>query len=77
MAGILQNAFGNTAYVNQTNLNGKLKKLGVGASKNLGGHGPPNPPFRIATAPLQESCALLFLSGCTSARVVRINWQLC
>jgi len=29
MAGILQNAFGNRAYVNQTNLNGKLrKKLG-------------------------------------------------
>jgi len=44
MAGILQNAFGNRAYVNQTNLNGKLgKKLG-GQAKIWGGHGPPGPP---------------------------------
>jgi len=26
---------------------------------------------------LQESCALSFRLGCTSAHVVRINWQLC
>jgi len=26
---------------------------------------------------LQESCALAFHSGHTSARVVNINWQLC
>jgi len=31
------------AYVNQTNLNGKLRK-NWGPSKNLGGHGPPRPP---------------------------------
>jgi len=49
MAGI-----GNPVCVNQTNLNGKLrKKLGGpngGPSKKLGGHGPPRPPLRIATA---------------------------
>jgi len=50
----LHNAFGNPTYVNQTNLNGKLrKKLAGGANggpnKNLGGHGPPRPPLRIAT----------------------------
>jgi len=35
------------------NLNGKLRKKLEGAkerpSKNLGGHGPPRPPLRIAT----------------------------
>ena len=49
----LQNAFSNPAYVNQTNLNGKLRnKLGGPnrrLSKNLGVHGPPRPPLRIAT----------------------------
>jgi len=44
----LQNAFGNPAYVNQTNLNGKLrKKLGGpngGPRKNLGGPWPTQPP---------------------------------
>jgi len=49
MAGILQNTFGNPAYVNQTNLNGKLrKKLGEpngGPSKNLGGMAHPGPPL--------------------------------
>jgi len=41
-----------TVYVNQTNLNGKLrKKLGGttrGPSKNLGDHVPPRSPLRIA-----------------------------
>jgi len=50
MAGILQNAFGNPAYVNQTNLNWKLRKnLGKpngGPSKNLGGGmAHPGPPL--------------------------------
>jgi len=31
------------------NLNGKLRKKLRGPSKNLGGHGPPRPPLRIAT----------------------------
>jgi len=43
----LQNAFGNPAYVNQTNLNGKLRKNLGGPN---GGHGPPRHPLRIATA---------------------------
>jgi len=38
----LQNAFGNPAYVNQTNLNGKLRKK-LGWEANGGGHGPPRP----------------------------------
>ena len=51
----LQNAFGNPTYVNQTNLNGKLRKKHWGPngapSKNLGGgHGPRRPPFRISPA---------------------------
>jgi len=49
----LQNAFGNPAYVNQTNLNGKLRKNWGGQTggqeKIWGGHGPPSPPLRIAT----------------------------
>jgi len=44
MTGILQNAFCNPAYVNQTNLNGKLRKNleapNGGPSKNLGGAWP-------------------------------------
>jgi len=36
-------------YVYQTNLNGKLRKKLGEPSKNLGGHGPPRPPLRIAT----------------------------
>ena len=49
MVGILQNAFGNTAYVNQTNLNGKLrKKLGGtnGGQAKIwgGGMAHPGPP---------------------------------
>jgi len=44
----LQNAFGNPVYVNQTNLNEKLrKKLGGpngGPSKKLGGMAQPDPP---------------------------------
>jgi len=43
-----------STYVNRMNLNGKLrKKLGGpnrGPSNNLGDHGPPRPPLRIATA---------------------------
>jgi len=49
----LQNAFGNPAYVNQANLNGKLrKKLGGqtgGQAKNWRGMAHPG-PLRIATA---------------------------
>jgi len=45
----LQNEFGNLAYVNQTNLNGKLrKKLGGsnrGPSKNMGTMAHPGPPL--------------------------------
>jgi len=33
----LQNAFGNPAYVNQTNLKRRIKKKPGGPSKNLGG----------------------------------------
>jgi len=44
----LQNAFGNPAYVNQTNLNGKLIKKTVGPnggpSKNLGAMAHPGSP---------------------------------
>jgi len=42
----LQNAFGNPAYVNQTNLNGKreIKKKTGGASKNLGWPWPTQAP---------------------------------
>jgi len=39
----LQNAFGNCAYVNQTNLKGKLRKKLGGPSKNLEGHGSRRP----------------------------------
>jgi len=49
----LQNAFGNPVYVNQTNLNGKLRKqLGgqTGAKQKSGGAmAHPVPPLRIAT----------------------------
>jgi len=45
----LENAFGNPAYVNQTNLNGKLRKKwgwsNGGPSKNLRDHGPPRHPL--------------------------------
>jgi len=42
----LQNACGNPTYVNQTNLNGKLrKKLGGGQAKIWGSHGPSSPPL--------------------------------
>jgi len=36
-------------YVYQMNLKGKLTKKLWGPSKNLGGHGPPRLPLRIAT----------------------------
>jgi len=58
MAGILQNAFGNTAYVNQTNLNGKLrKKLGCqtgGQAKIWGAMAHPGPPLEspLSVTPL-------------------------
>jgi len=35
-------------YVNETNLEGKLREK-LGGTKNLGGHGPPWLPLRIAT----------------------------
>jgi len=46
------------------NLNGKLKKkwgASRGPSKNLGGHGPPKPPLRIATVstPFSFLCLIL------------------
>jgi len=40
-------------YVNQMNLNGKLRKKLGGPSKNLGGHGSPGPPLE---SPLLASC---------------------
>jgi len=43
----LQNAFGNLAYVNQTNFNGKLRKK-LGASKIWGAMAHPG-PLTIAT----------------------------
>jgi len=46
----LQNAFGNRAYVNQMNLNGRLRKKLGGQAKFWGRHGPPRSPLRIATA---------------------------
>jgi len=49
----LQNTFGNPAYVNQTNLNGKLRK-------NWGGMARPG-PLRIATG-----CGPLRLYGTSS-----------
>jgi len=52
-------------YVNQTNLNGKLRKKLVGSykgpTKNMGVHGPPIPP-------LESQLALVFdtvLTTCT------------
>jgi len=45
----VQNAFGNPAYVIQTNLNGKLRKKLGGPSKNLGGAWPTQAPLRIST----------------------------
>jgi len=60
---IVQNIAGrklSTVYVNQMNLNGKLRKKLEGLigepGKNLGGHGPPRPPLRIATAGVREVC---------------------
>ena len=51
---ILQNTFGNRAYVNQTNLNGKLRKTAKrGAKQKSGGHGPPRPPLE---SPLSFAC---------------------
>jgi len=43
-------------YVNQTNLNGKLRKKlegQTGAHQNSGGHGPSRPHLRIATGKKQ------------------------
>ena len=66
----LQNAFGNPAYVNQTNLNGKLRKKTVGAkrgpSKNLGGMAHPGPPLE---SPLCSGYMLI----CRNAE--RVNGQ--
>jgi len=46
----LQNAFGNPAHLNQTNLNGKLRKKLGGPSKNLGGVAHPGPPLESPLA---------------------------
>jgi len=47
----LQNAFGNPAYVNQTNLNGKLIKTGggqtAGQAKIWGAMAHPGPPLEL------------------------------
>jgi len=43
----LQNSFGNPTYVNQTNLNGKLRKK-TGAKQKYGGMAHPGSPLRIA-----------------------------
>jgi len=82
MVGILQNAFGNTAYVNQTNLNGKLrKKLGGtngGQAKIWGGAWPTQaPPLRIATVSVPVAkcggpCLLRIVSQ-QSARIEQQN----
>jgi len=59
----LKNTFGNLAYVNQKNFNGKLgKKWGGqtgGQAKIWGGHGPPKPPrleSPLAMLSIEASC---------------------
>jgi len=79
MASILQNAFGNTAYVNQTNLNGKLKK-DCGAKRwakqqSGGGMAHPSPPLESRLP--RRFWALV--PSCTppcGARIKQLLWQM-
>jgi len=50
------------------NLNGKLRKKLGGQAKIWGGHGPPRPPLRIATARDARPSHLLTYSMTTFSR---------
>ena len=64
MAGILQNAFGNTAYVNQTNLDGKLrKKLGGGQAKIWEAMAHPIPPLESPLLLCKKAAPFYFFPG--------------
>ena len=76
MAVIFHNAFGNPTYVNQTNLNRKLrKKTGEGKQKSVGPW-PTQPPLRIDRhCSLGTSTRLVLVFACSCERLNNLLLQ--
>ena len=75
----LQNAFGNPAYVNQTNLNGKLRKnrrVQTGVQEKIWENGSPSPPLESPLDVLHCKTPHVF-GACVELRLWLTMWMCC